>query len=67
MKDIYVTVLGHSPLSRPVARRRSSSPIGLGYQRYASTHLFNALQMAAPLGSHLDPPSNGASAPARPT
>ena len=42
-----VTVLGHSPLSRPVAWRRSSSPIGLGYQRYASTHPLNALQMAA--------------------
>ena len=44
---IYVTVLGHSPLSCPVAWRQSSSPIGLGYRRYASTHLLNALQMAA--------------------
>ena len=42
-----VTVSGHSPLSRPVAWRRSSSPIGLGYRRYASTHPLNALQMAA--------------------
>ena len=45
--DTYVTVLGHSPLSRPVAWRWSSSPIGLGYRRYASTHPLNALQMAA--------------------
>ena len=44
---IYVTVLGHSLLSHPVAWRRSSSPIGLGYRRYASTHPLNALQMAA--------------------
>ena len=44
----YVTVLGHSPLSRPVAWRRLSSPIGLGYRRHASTHLLNALQMVAP-------------------
>ena len=42
-----VTVLGHSPLSCPVAWRWSSSPIGLGYRRYASTHPLNALQMAA--------------------
>ena len=33
-----VTVLGHSPLSRPVAWGRSSSPIRLGYRRYASIH-----------------------------
>ena len=45
--DTCVTVSGHSPLSRPVAWRRSSSPIGLGYQHYASTHLLNALQMVA--------------------
>ena len=45
--DIYVTVSGHSPLSRPVAWRRSSSPIGLGYWRYASAHPLNVLQMAA--------------------
>ena len=45
---IYVTVLGHSPLSRPVAWRRSSSPIRLGYRRYTSTHPLNALQMVAP-------------------
>ena len=44
---LCVTVLGHSPLSRPVAWQRSSSPIGLGYWRYASTHPLNALQMAA--------------------
>ena len=47
-RQICVTVLGHSPLSRPVAWRRSSSPIGLGYRCYASTHPLNALQMAAP-------------------
>ena len=46
--NLYVTVLGHSPLSRPVAWRRSSSPIGLGYRCYASTHPLNTLQMAAP-------------------
>ena len=46
-KNIYVTVWGHSPLSRPVAWRQSSSPTGLGYRRYASTHPLNALQMAA--------------------
>ena len=45
--ETCVTVLGHSPLSRPVAWRRSSSPIVLGYQRYASTHKLNALQMVA--------------------
>ena len=45
---ICVTVLGHSLLSHPVAWRRWSSPIGLGYRRYASTHLLNALQMAVP-------------------
>ena len=28
---VCVTVLGHSPLSRPVVWRWSSSPIGLGY------------------------------------
>ena len=50
-----MTVLEHSPLPRPVAWRRSSSPIGLGYRRYASTHPLNALHLA---------PSNGALAPA---
>ena len=43
-----VTVFGHSLLSRPVVWRWSSSPIGLGYRCYASTHPFNVLQMAAP-------------------
>ena len=42
-----VMVSGHSPLSRPVAWRQSSSPVGLGYRCYASTHPLNALQMAA--------------------
>ena len=45
-RDICVTVVGHSPLSRPVAWQRSSSPIGLGYRCYASTHPLNAMQMA---------------------
>ena len=48
VKGVCVTVLGHSPLSCLVAWRRSSSLIGLGYRRYASTHPLNALQMAAP-------------------
>ena len=44
----YVMVLGHSPLSRLVAWWQLSSPIRLGYWRYASTHPLNALQMVAP-------------------
>ena len=61
----YVTVLGYPPLSRPVARRRSSSPTGLGYWCYASTYLLKRIANGGPKGSHLNPPSNGALAPAR--
>ena len=61
--DICVTVLGYPPLSRPVAWRPSSSPIGLGYRRYASTYLLKHIANGGPQGSHLNPPSNGASAP----
>ena len=46
-KNACVTVLGHLPLSHPVAWRWSSSPIGLVYRRYTSTNPLNPLQMAA--------------------
>ena len=57
--------LGYPPLSRLVARRRSSSRTGLGYRRRASTHPLKRITNGGPQGSHLNPPSNGASAPAQ--
>ena len=60
-----VTVLGYPPLSHPVAWWWSSSPIGLGYRCYTSTHPLKHIANGGPQGSHLNPPSNGALAPAR--
>ena len=57
--------LGYPPLSRLVAQQWSSSRTGLGYWRRASTHLLKRIANGGPQGSHLNPPSNGASAPAR--
>ena len=65
LPTIYVTVLGYPPLSRPVARRRSSSPTGLGYRCYASTYPLKRIANGGPKGSHLNPPSNGALVPAQ--
>ena len=39
--------------------RRSSSPTGLGYRRYASYYLVKRIANGGPWGSHLNPPSNG--------
>ena len=55
--------LGFPPLSRPLARRRSSSHTGLGYRRRASTYLLKCIANGSPQGSHLNPPSNGALVP----
>ena len=55
--------LGYPPLSHLVARRRSSSHMGLGYWRHASTHLHLCIANGSPQGSHLYLPSNKASAP----
>ena len=60
-----MTVLGYPLLSCPVAWWRSSSPMGLGYRHYASTHPLKRIANGGPQGSHLNPPSNGALAPAR--
>ena len=49
----------------PGCLTQSSSPIGLGYRRYASTHPRKCIANGSPQGSHLNPPSNGASAPAQ--
>ena len=57
--------LGFPPLSRPVARRRSSSRTGLGYRCCASTHPLKRIANGSHQGSHSNPPSNGVSAPAR--
>ena len=51
--------LGFPPLSRPVARRQSSSCTGLGYRRCASTYPLKCIANGSPQGSHLNPPSTG--------
>ena len=60
-----VMVLGYPPLSHLVAWQRLSSPIGLGYRHYISTHPLKHIANGGPQGSHLNSPSNGASVPAR--
>ena len=55
--------LGFPLLSHPVARRWLSSCTGLGYRHHASTYLLKRIANGGPQGSHLNPPSNGASVP----